>query len=68
MLRQTANLDAKDATSYARLWNDIYIASMEPQDVATFKAMAQIFRADGTIEGAVPDSLFVTEPFEKAKR
>jgi NitT/TauT family transport system substrate-binding protein len=67
MLRQTANLDAKDATSYVRLWNEIYFATMEPQDVATFKAMAQIFRASGTIEGTVPDSLFVTEPYERAK-
>jgi ABC-type nitrate/sulfonate/bicarbonate transport system substrate-binding protein len=67
MLRQTANLDAKDATSYARLWNEIYIATMEPQDVATFKAMAEIFRAGGSIEGTVPDSLYVTEPYEKAK-
>jgi NitT/TauT family transport system substrate-binding protein len=68
MLRQASNLDAKDATSYARLWNDIYIASMEPADVATFKTMADIFRASGTIEGGVPDSLFVTGPYEQAKR
>src|SRR4030088_481774 len=68
MLRQASNLDAKDATSYARLWNQIYIASMEPADVATFKTMAEIFRAGGTIEGRVPDSLFVTGPYEKAKR
>ena len=68
MLRQASNLDAKDATSYARLWNQIYIASMEPADVATFKTMAEIFRASGTIEGRVPDSLFATGPYEQAKR
>jgi NitT/TauT family transport system substrate-binding protein len=68
MLRQASNLDAKDATSYARLWNDIYIASMEPSDVATFKTMAEIFRVSGTIEGRVPDGVFVTGPYEKAKR
>jgi ABC-type nitrate/sulfonate/bicarbonate transport system substrate-binding protein len=67
MLRQASNLDAKDATSYAKLWNDIYIASMAPADVATFKTMAEIFRASGTIEGPVPDSLFATGPYEKAK-
>src|SRR5215203_5000705 len=67
MLRQASNLDAKDATSYAKLWNDIYIASMAPTDVATFKTMAQIFRASGTIEGPVPDSLFATGSYEKAK-
>jgi ABC-type nitrate/sulfonate/bicarbonate transport system substrate-binding protein len=68
MLRQASNLDAKDATSYARLWDQIYIASMEPANVATFKTMAEIFRAGGTIEGPVPDSLFVTGPYEKAKQ
>jgi hypothetical protein len=30
--------------------------------------MAEIFRAGGTIEGPVPDSLFATGPFEKAKQ
>ena len=68
MLRQASNLDAKDATSYARLWSNIYTASMEPADIATFKAMAEIFRVAGTIEGNVPDSLFATGPYEKAKR
>jgi ABC-type nitrate/sulfonate/bicarbonate transport system substrate-binding protein len=67
MLRQASNLDAKDATSYAKLWNDIYTASMAPAEVATFKTMAEIFRASGTIEGPVPDSLFATGPYEKAK-
>jgi ABC-type nitrate/sulfonate/bicarbonate transport system substrate-binding protein len=67
MLRQASNLDAKDATSYAKLWNEIYIASMAPDDVATLRAMAQIFRAGGTIEGAIPDSLYETAPYERAK-
>src|SRR5262249_37085465 len=62
MLSRAANLDAKDATSYARLWDQIYIASMEPADVATFRTMAQIFKAVGTVEGSVPDSVFVTAP------
>src|SRR5262249_56439167 len=66
MLSKAANLDAKDATSYARLWSEIYVASMEPADVATFKAMAKIFKDVGTIEGSVPDSAFVTGPSEQA--
>jgi len=68
MLRQASNLDARDATSYARLWNDIYTATMEPETVATYKTMAEIFRASGTIEGTVPDSLFATGPYQQAKR
>jgi ABC-type nitrate/sulfonate/bicarbonate transport system substrate-binding protein len=68
MLRQTSNLDAKDATSYINLWNDIYVASMEPDDIATFKTMAEIFRSSGTLEGNVPDSLYASGPYERAKR
>jgi NitT/TauT family transport system substrate-binding protein len=68
ILRQTANLDAKDATSYVKLWDQIYMASLEPQDVVTLKAMAAIFRADKLIEGDVPDALFVTAPYEQARR
>src|SRR5262245_47938513 len=68
MLSRAANLDAKDATSYARLWSEIYVATMEPADIATLKTMAQIFKAIGTIEGNVPDSVFVAAPFEQAKR
>jgi ABC-type nitrate/sulfonate/bicarbonate transport system substrate-binding protein len=68
ILRQTANLDAKDATAYAKLWDQIYMASLEPQDVATLKTMAEIFQASKLIEGKVPDSLFVTGPYEKAKQ
>jgi ABC-type nitrate/sulfonate/bicarbonate transport system substrate-binding protein len=68
ILRQTANLDAKDATAYAKLWDQIYMASLEPQDVATLKTMAEIFQTSRLIEGKVPDSLFVTGPYEKAKQ
>jgi len=68
MLRQASNLDARDATSYARLWGDIYIATMEPETVATFKAMAEIFRVSRTIEGEVPDALYVTAPYQRAKQ
>jgi ABC-type nitrate/sulfonate/bicarbonate transport system substrate-binding protein len=68
MLSKAANLDAKDATSYAKLWNEIYTATMESDTVMTFKTMAQLFKAGGTIEGDVPDSLYATGPYEQAKR
>jgi hypothetical protein len=68
MLSKAANLDAKDATSYAKLWNEIYTATMEPDTVMTLKTMAQLFKAGGTIEGDVPDSLYATGPYEQAKR
>jgi ABC-type nitrate/sulfonate/bicarbonate transport system substrate-binding protein len=68
MLSKAANLDARDATAYARLWNQIYMARMEAEDVATFKTMAQIFKSAGALEGNVPDSLYVTAPYEQAKK
>ncbi len=68
MLKRASNLDAKNAVSYAQLWNQIYTASMEPADVATFKAMADIFKASGTIKGDVPAGLFNTALYEKAKQ
>lgn len=68
MLSKAANLNAQKADAYVKLWNQIYIARMDPATVATFKTMAQIFRSAGTVEGAVPDSLFATGPYEQAVR
>jgi hypothetical protein len=49
------------------LWNQIYLARLEPQDIATLKTMADIFRKSGTIEGAISDGLFNAAPYEKVK-
>lgn len=67
ILRQAANLDAKDATAYVRLWDQIYQAKFEPEDVATLTTMAEIFRANKLIEGEVPAGVFATGPYEQAK-
>ncbi len=68
ILAKSANLDPQDAASYVRLWNQIYMARLEPADVATLKAMAEIFRKSGTVEGAVPATLFDAAPYQEAKR
>src|SRR5262249_18487892 len=68
MLAHAANLDAKDATSYARLWDQIYIASMTPADVAPFKTLPQTFRAAATTEASAPASVFATAPCEQPPR
>jgi hypothetical protein len=68
ILRQAANLDAKDATAYARLWKEIYEATFEPADLATLKKMAEIFRDAKLIEAPVPDSLFNPAAYQKAKQ
>ena len=67
MLRRANNLDASGAAIFAQLWNEIYLASMEPDDVATLKAMADIFRAGGTLEGNLPESLYATGAYARAK-
>jgi hypothetical protein len=44
------------------------MARLDPEDVATLKTMAEIFRKSGTIEGVVPAALFNAAPYEQAKR
>src|SRR5207248_2371702 len=68
ILSRSADLDARDAKSYVELWGQIYMARLEPGDVATLKVMADIFRKSGTVEGVVPASLFNPSPYEQAKR
>jgi NitT/TauT family transport system substrate-binding protein len=68
ILSRAANLDPRDAKSTVGLWSQIYMARLEPDDVATLKVMADIFRKSGTVEGTVPASLFNSAPYEQAKR
>jgi NitT/TauT family transport system substrate-binding protein len=68
ILSREANLDSREAKSYVSLWGQIYMARLEPEDVATLKTMADIFRKSGTVEGAVPASLFNAAPYAQAKR
>ncbi|EJW09697.1 ABC nitrate/sulfonate/bicarbonate family transporter, periplasmic ligand binding protein [Rhodovulum sp. PH10] len=68
MLTKTANLDARKATSYTELWDEIYTARLDPDDIATMKTMAGIFRDSGTLEGKVPDTLFAPAAYEQASK
>jgi len=67
ILQKVANMDATDASAYAKQWNAIYIASLEPADVVMLKRMGEMFRQAGTIKNPIPDSAFVTDPYVKAK-
>lgn len=67
ILQKASNMKADDAQRYAKQWNAIYTASLEPADVAMLKRMAAIFKQAGTIKKDVPDSAFATEPYVKAK-
>lgn len=67
-LQKAANMKADDAAAYANLWDNIYRASFEAEDIATLKRMNDIFKQGGTAKKDVPDSAFVAEPYLKAKQ
>jgi NitT/TauT family transport system substrate-binding protein len=68
VLQKAANMPADDAQAYAKLWDNIYRVSFEPQDIATIKKMNDIFKAGGTAKKDVPDSAFLAEPYLKSKQ
>jgi NitT/TauT family transport system substrate-binding protein len=68
ILQKSANMPADDARAYAKLWDNIYRVTFEPQDIATMKRMNDIFKAGGTASKDVPDSAFYAEPYVKSKQ
>jgi ABC-type nitrate/sulfonate/bicarbonate transport system substrate-binding protein len=68
ILQKAANLPAGDARIYAAHWNELNSISLEPIDVDTLKREQQIFAASGAIKGTLPADVFVTSPFESAKK
>ncbi|MEK6592235.1 MAG: ABC transporter substrate-binding protein [Pseudomonadota bacterium] len=67
ILQKAANMKPESASDYAKQWNDIYVTSFEPADVAMMKKMAEIFKGAGSMKKDVPDSAFATDPYVKAK-
>jgi ABC-type nitrate/sulfonate/bicarbonate transport system substrate-binding protein len=68
ILQKAANLPAKDAKIYAAHWRELNDVSFEPQDIATLKREQQIFVASGAIKGTLPPEVFVTAPYQMAKK
>jgi NitT/TauT family transport system substrate-binding protein len=68
MLQKAANMSAEDAKAYAAQWDGAYIASLDPQDIASLKRMYEIVRAAGGVKNAVPDSAFDPAPYNRAKQ
>jgi NitT/TauT family transport system substrate-binding protein len=68
MLQKAANMNAEDAKAYAGEWDGAYIASLEPQDIASLKRMYEIVRRAGAVKNAVPDSAFDPGPYNRAKQ
>ena len=68
ILEKEANLPAKDANIYAAHWRELNDVSFEPQDIETLKREQQIFAESGAIKGALPPDVFVTAPYQMAKK
>jgi NitT/TauT family transport system substrate-binding protein len=68
ILQKTANMKPDDAAAYASQWDGAYMASFEPQDIASMKKLFDIVKAGGKVKGDVPDSAFLTGPYERSKK
>ena len=66
ILQKAANMNATDARAYANQWDGAYIASFEPQDIASLKRMYDIVKAAGGATKDPPDSAFDTVPYTRA--
>lgn len=68
LLQKTANLNAEDAKAYANQWDGAYMASFEPQDIASLKRMHEIVKAEGSVKKDPPESAFDTGPYLLSKK
>jgi NitT/TauT family transport system substrate-binding protein len=67
ILQKAANMTAADARAYASQWDGAYMASFEPQDIASLKRMYEIVKAAGAVSKDPPESAFDTGPYTRAK-
>lgn len=68
MLQKAANMSTIDAKAYAAQWDGAYMASLEAADVASLKNMQEIAKAAGAVKSDVPDSAFLTAPYQRSKQ
>ena len=68
ILQQAANMNADDARAYANQWDGAYIATFEPQDIASLKRMHEIVKAVGGAKKNPPDSAFEPGPYMRSKQ
>jgi NitT/TauT family transport system substrate-binding protein len=67
ILQKAANMNAADARAYANQWDGAYIASFEPQDIASLKRMYDIVKAAGGATKDPPESAFDSGPYIRSK-
>ena len=68
ILQKAANMNATDSRAYANQWDSAYIATFEPQDIASLKRMYDIVKAAGGATKDPPDSAFDTGPYTRSKQ
>jgi NitT/TauT family transport system substrate-binding protein len=68
VLQKAANMNAADAQAYANQWDGAYIASFEPQDIASLKRMYDIVKAIGGATKDPPESAFDPGPYTRSKQ
>jgi ABC-type nitrate/sulfonate/bicarbonate transport system substrate-binding protein len=68
ILQKAANMRPDDAQAYAGQWDGAYMASFEPQDVASLKRMHEIVKAAGGVMKDPPDSAFDSAPYNRSKQ
>jgi ABC-type nitrate/sulfonate/bicarbonate transport system substrate-binding protein len=68
MLQKAANMNAADALAYANQWDGAYMASFEPQDIASLKRMHEIVKAGGGAKKDPPDTAFDSGPYVRSKQ
>jgi NitT/TauT family transport system substrate-binding protein len=68
ILQKAANMNADDALAYANQWDGAYMASFEPQDVASLKRMHEIVKAEGGAKKDPPEIAFESGPYMRSKQ
>jgi NitT/TauT family transport system substrate-binding protein len=68
MLEKAANMSAPDAKAYAEQWDGAYIASFEPEDIASLKRMYEIVPATSGVKNPAPDDAFDPGPYNRSKQ
>lgn len=68
MLEKAANMSAQDARAYAEQWDNAYIASFEPDDIASLKRMYEIVPATSGVKNPARDDSFDQGPYKRAKQ
>ena len=68
LLQKSANMKPDGAKAYASQWDGAYMASFEPDDVASLKRMQAIRKAMGAAKADPPDDAFLTDPYRRSRQ